>query len=357
MKKIILFLSCIAFSYSVYAQPVSGNTPEALVKSGDEQIELGQYYNALEQYEKAYKERKEKDIAIRIARAHFLLRDYAKSINWYNRVLSRDKANKYQEDRFVFGKALKMNANYTEAAAEFQNYITNGSDPDLKTKSALELKGIEMLGSTNENVAIVIKNAGPNINNPESQASPAMGPDGNLYYGSLEVSKDDKDGVHYSQLKSATFTKDKGYAKGSELPETINRKGYHTSNVSFSKEGKTMFYTRVVSEGGNMSESKIYASTETASGWSPALEIVGVNGEFLARHPVEGELFGNKVLIFSSNIPGGKGGYDLYYANKLGEGEYGTPLNIGSVNTEGDEITPHYLEGKLYFSSDGYPSL
>ncbi|MBK9222994.1 MAG: hypothetical protein IPO16_12880 [Saprospiraceae bacterium] len=55
-------------------------------------------------------------------------------------------------------------------------------------------------------------------------------------------------------------------------------------------------------------------------------QVKGINGEYMARHPVEGELFGTKVLIFCANIPGGKGGYDIYYANKVSEGEYASPV-------------------------------
>jgi peptidoglycan-associated lipoprotein len=77
----------------------------------------------------------------------------------------------------------------------------------------------------------------------------------------------------------------------------------------------------------------------------------------MARHPVEGELFGSRVLLFSANIPGGKGGYDLYYANKIAEAEYSSPVSLGALNTPGDELCPFMEEGTLYFSSDYYPGI
>ena len=101
MKKLaILFIFQLLCTAIIIAQPHNNNSPSALSKSGDEEIEKGQYYNALDQYTKAYGEVKDKDIAIKIARTHFLLRDYNKATNWYNRVLSKDKLNKYVEDRF-----------------------------------------------------------------------------------------------------------------------------------------------------------------------------------------------------------------------------------------------------------------
>lgn len=359
MRKIIL-LGFVSFCFlgSMWAQPANGNTPAALIKSGDEQIEKGQYYNALEQYEKSYKEVKDKDVAVKIARTHFLLRDYGKSATKFAQVLARDKANKYIEERFLYGKALKMNAQYTEAAAEFNNYIANGTNMELKAQAEIELKGIELLGTMKENVAIVVKNAGNQVNNPESQSSPSLDSEGKLYFGSLDAKETKENGgVHFCKLYSSTFTEGKGWSKAEELPELINREGYHTSNVSFSKDGNMMFFTRTLSEGGHMDESKIFASTKTASDWSPALEVTGVNGEFMARHPVEGDLYGNRVLFFSSNIPGGKGGFDIYYANKISETEYSAPINAGSINTAADELTPYYVDGKLYFSSEGWPGI
>ena len=58
------------------------------------------------------------------------------------------------------------------------------------------------------------------------------------------------------------------------------------------------------------------------------------------------------IMYFSSNRPGGYGGFDLYvtyYKN----GEWTYPENLGStINSEGNEITPSFTKGKLYFSSD-----
>ncbi|MBK9106998.1 MAG: OmpA family protein [Saprospiraceae bacterium] len=388
-KWIFSFIALTISLMALHAQPATGNTPDALVRSGDEQIEKGQYYRALEQYEKAYKEFKERDIAVKIAKAHLLLRDYNKASIWFGRVLSRDRANKYNAYRFDYGVALKMNEAYTEAAEEFKKYLETGSDDALKKQAQIELEGIELRAQLKENVGIEVKNAGKNINTPESQNGPAIDREGILYFGSLDAKdekkskkddkkKDDKkksgkegedepakedapgsedDPAAFMKIYNASFSEGKGWQKAEILPELINRNGYHSANVSFSKDGQTMFFTRAVSEGGFMEESKIYASSKTATTWSPAIEVKGVNGDFLARHPVEGELYGSRVLFFSANIPGGKGGFDLYYANKIGEAEYSAPVNIAGLNTEADEWSPYMQEGTLYFSTNGLPGI
>ena len=45
------------------------------------------------------------------------------------------------------------------------------------------------------------------------------------------------------------------------------------------------------------------------------------------------------VLIFVSNRPGGKGGYDIYYSKRL-NGNWSEPINLERVNTEHDEFRP-----------------
>jgi hypothetical protein len=48
----------------------------------------------------------------------------------------------------------------------------------------------------------------------------------------------------------------------------------------------------------------------------------------------------NNIMIFSSNRPGGIGGYDLYYSIFKG-GKWGTPVNLGpEINTSSDEFRP-----------------
>jgi outer membrane protein OmpA-like peptidoglycan-associated protein len=66
---------------------------------------------------------------------------------------------------------------------------------------------------------------------------------------------------------------------------------------------------------------------------------------------MHGVVSGNKIY-FSSDRPGGYGGFDLYYAD-ITESGYGEPVNLGEkVNGIGHEVFPHVTQGDLYFSSD-----
>lgn len=66
-----------------------------------------------------------------------------------------------------------------------------------------------------------------------------------------------------------------------------------------------------------------------------------------------------RSILFTSNMSGGYGGFDLYVAHWDEERqEWGYPVNLGpTVNSEGDEIFPTLFDGELYFSSNGHLGL
>ncbi|MES2778298.1 MAG: OmpA family protein [Bacteroidota bacterium] len=62
------------------------------------------------------------------------------------------------------------------------------------------------------------------------------------------------------------------------------------------------------------------------------------------------------TLYFSSNMPGGFGGADIYKSTKDAAGSWSKPENLGNlINTEGDELFPFVQDKKqiLLFSSNG----
>jgi len=62
-------------------------------------------------------------------------------------------------------------------------------------------------------------------------------------------------------------------------------------------------------------------------------------------------------LYYSSNRPGGFGGFDLYLSKWDGS-QWSEPVNLGpEINTPGNEISPFITGDHLFFSSDWHPGL
>jgi len=363
MKKISLLInSFLLAAAALTAQPINTSTPEANLKAAQEAEANDNPYEALDRYEKVYDDGKEKAIAAKIAKMNYDLRDYAKAEKGFGKLVLRDRKGEYTELRYWLAMSMKHNGNYQDAIDNFTQYISDGADEALKKSAKLEIEGCKLAQKAKQPENLLLANIGKKANSPQTEGSPSYS-NGELYFASLNgkevIVLDGKEGDWYSKIYTSTKSGTE-FGAPQALGEQINREGWHQGNVSISPDGKTMYFTRVqlAEKGQAIGESKIYYSMKGSDGWGAANEVAGVNGEYIAKHPCEGELFGEKVLFFVATMPGGKGGFDIYYAPKKTDGVFGLPVNLGEVvNTAGEEASPFYRDGKLYFSSNGRPTL
>ncbi|MFT5166300.1 MAG: peptidoglycan-associated lipoprotein [Saprospiraceae bacterium] len=358
---LILFILSIG---TLFAQPLNRSTAEKMLALADETYANRDYYNALEWYEKVYEETSDLGVAYKIAMVNEALRDYRKAERSWKRIVNkrtRRTVNPYMPDaRFHYAHMLKMNGDYGEAKSEFQLYISEAEDPALIARAKVELIGCEMGREMDEVAGLKIDNGGKNLNTKYSEYSPQLVSNSEMYFTAIQakdviVIEDAKDDFH-SRAFVATKEGDK-WGKPTPLGTNINREGYHVGNLSITPDGSRMYFTRALLEESDLGESKIYYSDKSGNSWGAANEVQGVNGDYLAKQPVVGELFGDEVLFFVSDMAGGYGGFDIYYSTRRGD-TYTPPVNLGNViNTTQDEETPYYQEGFMYFSSDGHAGL
>ena len=316
--RILSIIFTLSLAVSLQSQPITANTYDQMLETADTALNQNNYYNALEWYEKAYKEERDPATALAIADLYTLTRNFPRAESWYKRILRRDKDGKLVDLRYDYGKILKAQGKYQEALNELSAVISLTEDEELKAEAQKELKGIEMLGDFADNVDAVVSYGGNKINSASGDYSPRFSSDGALYYSSFarkkEIVLDGKEDDYHAKIFFARKN-DKGmYDDPQELGQLINRKGYHNANVAFSPDGRTMYFTRMRLEGNEIKESKLYVAGRTDEGWGAAAEVSGVNGNYHVKHPSVGELFGNKVLYFASNMDGGYGGDDIYYS-------------------------------------------
>lgn len=361
MNKMLRYIFAVVFLTFVEclnAQPVTSVTYDVMLETAENALAANDYSNALEWFEEAYRESKDKDLAVKIARLNYVMRNYERAEKGFSRILKRDRDSMYQELHLEHANSLKALGQFQDAYTKYYNYSEVTQDEEGKAEALFQMEGIKKMGEFEQNIDAVIEFAGKKVNYGQAEYSPSYYNDGTLYYGSFGENKAieiEKNGPsHYVQLYTSSKDDDGNFQKGQALSDVINREGFHTSNVSFSKDGKRMFFTRSLLEGNQASVTDIYVSYKSDEGWSPAVLLEGVNGDFISTHPVQGELFGNEVLFFVSDMDGGYGGLDVYYATRKGE-SYGTPVNLGeNINTSKDDVTPFYTDGSLYFSSEGW---
>ena len=131
----------------------------------------------------------------------------------------------------------------------------------------------------------------------------------------------------------------------------------HDGPASFNKEGTYIAFTRNHyhdKSKDKVVELQIYFSSYLDGKWSDPIPFTFNNEAYSAGHPCL-SADGN-TMYFTSDMPGGFGGADIYRTTKNSKGEWTQPENLGDkLNTEGDETFPFFEEvnGRLFFVSDG----
>lgn len=367
MKKILLNIFFLSLSYFAIAQPLTGRyTYEQKRKTADAQYAANDFFSALDWYEQCYEDVKDdktnpekEELLFQQALCYYNLRDYAKAESKIATVMKKDRDNSLKDIQMLYAKVLKLNGKYDEAIPMLERLSKTAADQATRKEAARELEGAKLGKNAQIQELLRIENAGSDINAGGKETSPWSAKAGELLFIS-----DKRNAVvelggkvsHFSKIYSAQL-QGSNWSNAKALDQVINREDYHHFSVSISPDGSMMYFTRGTLNGEQVAESKPFMSKRERNGWGPAYEL---KGSFPTKvlYPVVGELFGKEVLFFSSDMEGTKGGLDLYYASKKADGSFEYPVNLGEIlNTSGDEITPYYNDGRLYFSSNGHPGM
>ena len=370
MQRITILIFVFAVSLGLQAQPIRDNSFEQKIEAAQLAESENNYAGALDWYEKAYDEIRKgsrgnpltKKFALKIAELNCKLRDYKKCSSGYNRVLKGDDEYEYINERLMYAKSLKQEQKYDIALEKFNEFISLSDDEALIAEAEFEIRGIKLIKELDPNIETVIRALENEVNSPSAEFSPRENPDGTLYFASFdrkdEIEVNDEDDDFHARIFMAAKNDEGEFEKKSELDQLVNRKGFHNTHLAFTRDGRTMYFTRVQTTGTAITSSQILVSYNKDTGWSAANLAPTINGDWNAKHPAMGQLYGKDVMFFVSDMEGGLGGMDIYYSTVLSDGQFSAPVNLGSkINTEKDDITPFYYDGTLYFSTDGRPTI
>ncbi len=125
----------------------------------------------------------------------------------------------------------------------------------------------------------------------------------------------------------------------------------HQGPCSISADGTEIYYTF-----NRRDIHGIYSAHKSGDGWGNIRPFEYNNPDYKTAHPSLSS--DGKRLFFACDMPGGYGGFDIYYCEKTAGG-WGTPKNLGpEVNSTDDELYPFIQsDGILYFSSYGHGSM
>jgi outer membrane protein OmpA-like peptidoglycan-associated protein/tetratricopeptide (TPR) repeat protein len=278
---------------------------------------------------------------------------YKPAVEFYEKAVFQDTvyARGYM---LVYSIALAGNGQFEKAAEAVTRYL---QQPNLSNKTrlaALKQKATyqfaidDIQKRQHSNYMYSPKNMGNNINSRFSEYFPVMTVDRSMliYTRKGETRNEDFFSSIYNGSEWASAAPLAGNLN------TANNEGAQT----ISQDGKTLLFTGCDMEDGYGS-CDIFISYLNENKWSKPINLgASVNTENWESQPSLSP--DQQTLYFTSSIPKGYGGSDLYYSQILPNGTWSAPVNMGpDFNTPGDESSPfiHADNETFYFASNGLP--
>lgn len=311
----------------------------------------------------------------RLAESYLLLRDFEKSIPYFERFIESDNtpSNYY----FKYGMALKSIGKEKEALYWLKRYKKLNKNDKL-VKQFLK----------DGNLASVVFNSRERYDvepvdfNSEYNDFGAINFNGRTYFSSSrplqEKNMDLYEWDNQPWLDIFYMEQDDSFSGRLSDQSIVPMDGeinseFHESSLAFSTDYKNdtiIYFTRnnhfqnktgyheikykeekLIEKRNNL---KIYKAEKVDGEWKVTRNLKINADHYSTGHP---SVNPNRTkLYFASDRPGGYGGTDIYYCDIHPRGGVGKPVNAGPVvNTAGNEMFPFVNNaGKLFFSSDGH---
>ncbi|MAY21450.1 MAG: flagellar motor protein MotB [Flavobacteriaceae bacterium] len=291
--------------------------------------------------------------------------DYPEAEKWYKKLINQYPNEAEPIYYYRTAQCLKSLGRYDEADQMMEDYAKVGGsgiilnnykeDPDYLKSIAFQAKGYEV-----QKVS---------VNTEHSDFGPSYyGADKLVFASASKNTEGSKVHVWNEEPFLDLFVADRnaeGYLSNvTPLDGDVNTE-YHESSATFTKDGKTMYFTRNSFTDGKKGRDKnktirlkLYKATKSGDNfWTDVKELPFNSNDYSTAHPALST--DNKRLYFASDRPGTFGMSDIWYVDILEDDTYGDPVNLGpSINTEAREGFPFISEmNNLYFSSDGHSGL
>ena len=332
------------------------------MRKGEKFLAIGEYHDAAEQFKKAYTKTPTKERQLRGQRALKMAHCYRhisstqKAISAYRNALRYNVAS--LDDRLDYARLLLKNGEYKRALTEFE--LLNDSMPNnvLVRNGLLSAK---MAPKWKEQGSDYTVKKMTEFNSRRADYCPVLAGDqwDRLYFSSTrnDALGDELSGITGAKPGDIFFSDkdDKGkWSKPQTIESGLNTE-YDEGACCLSPDGSTMYLTQCLSDASYPRFAQIVTAQRSDASWGKTTPLLITNDTLSAyAHPAvspDGEW-----LYFVSDMPGGKGGLDIWRMRLTANGPVGVE-NLGEpINTPGDEMFPTFRpNGDFYFSSDGHP--
>lgn len=343
---------------------LAGCGAEKNMKKAEKFMAIGEYYDAASQYKQAYSKTppKERDrrglIAGKMAVCYRKINSTPKAVAAYRNMVRYNKAT--VDDRLELGRQLLKNGDYKQAAEQFRVVLDSMSDNVLARNGLLSAQQAPAWKKQGSRYTVKRMDV---FNSRRAEYSPMLSGDqfDQLYFTSTrnDATGDELSGITGTKNGDIFVSQKDDKGKWSK-PEVVNG-GLNTEADEgascLSPDQREMYLTQCVTDPSYPRYAQIVKSNRSDAAWGKAssVELTKDTLSCFAHPAVSPD---GQWLYFVSDMPGGKGGLDIWRVRITSAG-YGGVENLGEpINTPGNEMFPTFRpNGDLYFSSDGHPGM
>ena len=370
MNRVSIYIAMLVFAGSLSV--TNGLCQESIftalksnLKRGDEYFHDGRYTYALELYLAVEKTNKaSEDIDLKIARTYYQLKDHDNTVNWYKEYYLKHTSLPAQ-DNYDYAEALSSLGKYKKAIGQYKKYLKKKPKDKRVGQKIWRLNNIKYLYE--DSVYYAVKSL--NLNSGYAEFGARYFGDGLVFVSNRKASSglSKMNGANNTPYQMLYFVEVKSDSLGEKFGFSLGKpkqffKGsapkFHRGICTFFPGGDKMIYTKStrVKSKGSGSNLQLFMAERKDGAWKDDKPFTHNNTNYSMSHPALS--LDGKTLFFSSDMPGGYGGRDLYRCLLVND-KWTKPENLGvKVNTPGDETFPFYHQsGVLYFSSTGHGGL
>jgi len=334
------------------------------MRKGDKFYALGEYYDAAEQYKKAYWQTKSKEKPLRGQRA-LKLADCYRRINYTQKAIGayQNAVRFKQADStamLYLGRLQLKNGSYKEAEKTFKA-LQDSMPRNILVKNGLKSAQMAPKWKQEAQYSGYTVKKQDLFNSRRADYSPMLAGDDNdqLYFSSTrsQAKGDELSGITGTKNADIFFSQkdDKGKWSKPEAIDTELNTDFDEGACAFTPDFKTMYLTVCKTDPEYPRFAQIATAQRSDASWGKATELE-ITKDTLSTfaHPAISP--DGMWLYFVSDMPGGLGGYDIWRVEITAHG-LNSLENLGEpINTPGNEMFPTFRpNGGLYFSSDGHP--
>lgn len=329
-------------------------------KKADQLYDGLAYTDAAAAYQKLLKKGKGSSYVFKqLANSYFLINDTKKAETYYKRVARGRKVD--AETVYNYAQSLKANGKVSDHNTWMKKFAEMKPD-DSRSKDFM--KNPNYVPKILEEFQLYSTKNMEGLNTPYSEFG-GMTSGKDFYFSSARNTSRKK--YHWNEEPFLDVYKANivgGTVKNATLLSGEVNTKFHEGNVAITADGKRMYFDRNDYYRGKYDKSEdgvnqinLFYAEKIDGEWKGVQSVPFNSSEYSTGHPALSP--DGNTLYFVSDMPGGKGGSDIYKVSIDSNGSFGKPMNLGdAINTEGKEVFP-YIDslGNFYFSSDGHLGL